>query len=100
MRSEWPAKPGDGAVKSVMNKEDIVAEFKQFFEREFPMTGVELTETTNLLQDWFVDSLAIVNTTLFIESRFGISMARADINGDNFLNISTLADLVLRHLTS
>jgi len=83
-----------------MNKEDIIAEFKLFFEREFPMTGVELTATTNLLQDWFVDSLAIVNTTLFIESRFGISMARADINGDNFLNISTLADLVLRHLTS
>jgi acyl carrier protein len=81
-----------------MTREGIVSELKQFFEREFPKPGAELAEDTNLLEDWFIDSLAIVDTTLFIEERFDVSLSRSDINGDNFQSISALADLVTRRL--
>jgi acyl carrier protein len=81
-----------------MSREGIVGELKQFFEREFPKPGAELTEETNLLEDWFIDSLAIVDTTLFIEEKFDVSLSRSDITGDNFQTISALADLVTRRL--
>jgi acyl carrier protein len=81
-----------------MDKKQIIAQLKTFFEREFPNPGTELTETTNLLEEWFVDSLAIVNTTLFLEKNFGIEISRADINGTNFENISSLGELVAKRL--
>ena len=81
-----------------MNKPEVVTELMQFFAAEFPEPDEALTEDTNLLQGWFMDSLAIVTPTLFIEEHFGVPLSRADINGDNFQNVSTLADLVLRKL--
>lgn len=81
-----------------MTIKQIVAELAAFLERDFPKPGEQLTETTDLLQDWFIDSLAIVTTTLFIEEHFGIALARSDIVGDNFKDIASLADLVARRL--
>lgn len=89
---------GAGTMKARMKKEEIITELEAFFERDFPKPGEKISETTNLLQDWFIDSLAIVTTTLFLESRFGISLSRSDIQGDNFQNIASLADLVARRL--
>jgi acyl carrier protein len=81
-----------------MDQSQITSDLKVFFEREFPNPGVALTETTSLLEDWFVDSLAIVTTTLFLESHFGIELQRADINGENFRDIASLARLVAGRL--
>lgn len=79
-----------------MNYQDIAAKLKTFFETDFPNRGVELTDETNLLTDWFVDSIGIVNTTLFLEDKFDISVRRADINATVFESIATLARYVIR----
>ncbi len=81
-----------------MDKTTIMNLMKEFFQSEFPIQGTELETTTDLLNDWFVDSLGVINTVLFLESRFSISIARADINPDNFQNIETLSDFVERSL--
>ena len=81
-----------------MNKSEIVDELKAFLEQEFPNQGVDLTETTDLLGEWFVDSLGIIETVLYLEKNFGVDIKRADINGDNFQNLDTLSDFVVNRL--
>ena len=81
-----------------MSKTEIVDDLKAFLEREFRNQGVDLTETTDLLGEWFVDSLGIIETVLYLEKNFGVDVKRADINGDNFQNLDTLSDFVVNRL--
>ena len=81
-----------------MNRAEIVDDLKTFLQKEFPNQGVDLTETTDLLGEWFVDSLGIIETVLYLEKAFGVEVRRADINGDNFLNLATLTDFVVHRL--
>jgi acyl carrier protein len=83
-----------------MDRAEITARIKRFLEQEFPNQGVELTESTDLLDEWFVDSMGIVETVLFLESSFGIELARADIDGTNFKNLATLTDFVARRISA
>ena len=41
-----------------------------------------------------MDSFGIIDTVLFLETTFGIEVARADINGVNFENIAKLSEFV------
>lgn len=81
-----------------MQTVEIKAQLKEFFEEEFPNPDSFLTDDTNLLNDWFVDSFGIVNTTLFLEQQFGIEISRADINAENFRSIETLSQYVAHKL--
>jgi len=75
-----------------------LTEATRFLQQEFPNQGVELDESTDLLGEWFIDSMGIIETVLFLEKGFGIEVRRADINGDNFRNVSTLADFISARL--
>lgn len=77
------------------DKELIVEKLIQFFISEFPDHDSELTPDTDLLSEWLVDSLAIVNTTMFLENNFGLQLTRADISAQNFRSASALADFIL-----
>ena len=81
-----------------MNRNEIVDDLKAFLHQEFPNQGVELNETTDLLGEWFVDSLGIIETVLYLEKNFGVDVKRADINGDNFQNLETLSEFVANRL--
>ena len=81
-----------------MNRSEIVDSLKTFLQTEFPNQGVDLDESTDLLGEWFVDSLGIIETVLFLEKNFGIDIKRADINGDNFRNLATLSEFVVSRL--
>ena len=77
-----------------MERSQIVARLKGYLEREFPNQAVQLGEDTNLLEEWFTDSLGIVEMVMFLESEFGIRVGRADLNAENFATLGTLADFV------
>lgn len=79
---------------------EIKSQLKNFFEEEFPNPGASLTDDTNLLDDWFVDSFGIVNTTLFLEEQFGILISRADINAVTFRSIESLSQYVANQMNS
>ena len=81
-----------------MTKSEIAGRLKSFLETELYNQGVPLTETTDLLEEWFVDSIGIIETVLFIETQFGISVQRADINGVNFKSIAALSEFVEQRL--
>ena len=79
-----------------MDASEISERIQRFLEGEFPIEGVELEPDTDLLEEWFIDSLGITETAIFLESSFGISLSRADINGENFRNVASLSALVAR----
>ena len=81
-----------------MNKSEIIENLTAFLQQEFPNPGIDLTENTDLLGEWFVDSLGIIETVLHLEKTFGIDIRRADINGDNFHSLATLSDFVVSRL--
>ena len=81
-----------------MQNQEIIDTLKRFLETDFPNQAVELDTGTDLLGEWFVDSLGIVETVLFLEKHFGIDIKRADINGDNFRNLDALAGFVATRL--
>ncbi len=83
-----------------MDRQTIVARLREFLETEFPNQGVELNEDTDLLREWFVDSLGIIETVLFIEKAFAVNVSRADINGANFKSIATLSAYIAARLAS
>ena len=82
----------------MLEKSEIAAQIRHFIEGKFPGQDVELTDSTNLLQDWFVDSLGIIETVLFIETNFDIDVKRADVNGTNFRDIATITGFVAERL--
>ena len=57
-----------------MNREQIVAEIKTFLETEFPNDGVTLTETTDLLEEWLSDSLALTEIVVFAAAITGVML--------------------------
>lgn len=79
-----------------MDAAEIAERIQRFLEQEFPNDGVELALDTDLLEEWFIDSLGITETVLFLESSFDIRLSRADINGENFKSIESLSELVAR----
>ncbi len=81
-----------------MDNNEISTRIRTFLETEFPNQGTELTETTDLLQDWFIDSLGIIEMVLFIEQTFSITVCRADIQAVNFRNIAAISIFVADRL--
>ncbi len=82
-----------------MQSNEIKSQLIDFFQKEFPNPETDLTDDTDLLDDWFIDSFGIVNTTLFLEEKFGIEISRADINAENFRSVETLSRYVANQLT-
>ena len=83
-----------------MELNQIAARIHRFLEEEFPNDSVELTGHTDLLDQWFIDSLGITETIIFLEGAFEIEISRADINGSNFQNIASLSEFVARRLSA
>lgn len=82
----------------MMNRHEVMASLKSYLETDFPNDDIELTPNTSLLDEWFVDSLSIVEVVVFMESTFDVLVARADINGDTFASLETLTDFVVARL--
>jgi acyl carrier protein len=55
--------------------------------------------STDLLDGWFVDSIAIVDAVVFLERRFGIKISRRDITADTFRSLDSLVRYVTRRLS-
>lgn len=78
-----------------MNAEEIKKKISVFLLEKIPNQGLELKDDTDLLNEWFLDSLGIINTIMFLEMEFSISVARSEINGDNFTNLNTLSEYII-----
>ncbi len=78
-----------------MDKTEIEGKLRSFIEQTFPREGAPLQNSTDLLEDWFVDSFGIIETVMFLEQAFAVSVGRADVQAVNFKSIDALTALVL-----
>ena len=78
-----------------MNVLKIKKKISVFLLEKIPTHGLELKDDTDLLNEWFLDSLGIINTIMFLEGQFSINVARSEINGDNFTNLNTLSEYII-----
>ena len=83
-----------------MTRAEIATRIRGFLEEEFPAQDAALTNSTNLRDEWFVDSFGVVLTVLFLESAFGIKVSRSDINGTTFATVDSLVELVASRLAA
>lgn len=59
---------------------------------------VELGATTHLLDEGFLDSLALVNAVVQLEGEFGIKFTDSDMVRVDFATVQGLADLIAAKL--
>ena len=78
-----------------MTRAEISAKLRAFFEGKAPSPDLKLTDTMLLREEWFLDSLGILETVAFLEDEFKVVVTRADINGTHFATVSSLADFVV-----
>ncbi len=79
-----------------MDPEAISTKLKAFLEESFPNPGQELSASTDLLNSWFIDSLGIVQTVIFLETSFGCDVKPEDMIADNFETVERLTEFVVR----
>ena len=79
-----------------MDPEAISTELKTFLQEKFPNPGQELSADTDLLSSWFIDSLGIVQTVIFLETNFGCEVKPEDMVAENFETVERLTEFVLR----
>jgi acyl carrier protein len=53
-------------------------------------TQLPLSNETPLLEDGILDSLGLLQLVVFLEERFGITVAEADLVPENFASVATI----------
>ncbi len=81
-----------------MDINEIKKKISDFLMENLPNHGLELNNDTDLLNEWFLDSFGVIDTILFLEETFDVTIKRSAINADNFSNINTISAYVLEQL--
>ena len=58
----------------------------------------EFEMDTNIVERGLIDSTGILTLVLFLETKYNIEIELEDINGENFMKIATIAQLVKKLL--
>ena len=67
-----------------MDASIVKSKLKEFLNKSFPHEGFNLEDNTNLLNEWFVDSLGIVQVVIFLEEEFDMEVQPGDVTDANF----------------
>lgn len=80
-----------------MNADEIRAAVRQFVEQEL-LHGEDrgVDATTPLLEWGIIESLSLMSLLTFLERHFELSVPDSEMLPDNFQNLNTITDLVLR----
>ncbi len=57
---------------------------------------IDITDDTNLIEEEVLDSLGILLFIQQLEDAFGVSIPQESIEVNDFINISTIVDLIVR----
>ncbi len=80
-----------------MDTNIIIAEIKNYIEKNILAEGVQVDAATDLKQAG-IDSFSTVEIILFIERKFGVSIPDEKLVPDNFKTLQALAATVLELL--
>jgi acyl carrier protein len=82
-----------------MQKTLIIEQLKRYIAQDVLRgNDIGLDETTPLLEWGIINSLEMVKLLSFIRQQFGIAIPRNQVVADSFINISSIADLVLEQI--
>jgi len=81
-----------------MEPTEIKQKIHRYLEDNYSYQANELTDTTDLLDGYVIDSLGIIQIVMFLETSFGCEFNANDVNADNFKNINTLSEFVAGQL--
>lgn len=81
-----------------MQRDEISAKIRAFLESKLVGKAEAPDDQANLLEEWFVESLQLIETVMFLENEFGIEISRADITGTNFATVASMTDFVAQSL--
>lgn len=77
-----------------MNAEVIIAEIKNYIEKNIMAEAVQIDANSNLKQAG-IDSFSTVEIILFIERKFGVAIPDEKLIPDNFKTLEALSATVL-----
>ena len=77
-----------------MDTTTIIAEIKNYIEKNILAEGVQIAADTDLKQVG-IDSFSTVEIILFIERKFGVAIPDEKLIPDNFKTLNALAAIVL-----
>lgn len=85
---------------STMNANEIESRLKQMvIDHLFlSVTPEELSSTASLIDDYGVDSVALLELVVGLEEEFGIVVEDGDFDISNFSSVKSLADFVAKRL--
>lgn len=79
-----------------MQRSDIMKQLKQFIANKvLDGKDIGLDETTPLLEWGVINSSEMVRLLSFIRQQFSVDVPVEKLTADHFINIATIADLVL-----
>lgn len=76
-----------------MDTNTIIAEIKNYIEKNILAEGVQIAADTDLKQVG-IDSFSTVEIILFIERKFGVAIPDEKLIPDNFKTLNALAAIV------
>lgn len=84
-----------------MQKAEVITHLRHYLVSEL-LEGddIGLDEHTPLLAWNIINSLEMVNLLAFIYKKFAVEIAPDDLIAENFVNLSAIADLVLKNTVS
>ncbi len=77
-----------------MDKKQIGERIKQFLQKTLSDGKTDLTFSTNLFDELFLDSLATIEVVMFIEREFHVNILEVEISEESFQTIDSLAEFV------
>ena len=78
---------------------DVSKELIDVLTRDLKVDAADVNPETPLFEGGLdLDSFAVVEMVTKIETHFGIQVSDADFLPENFTNVKTLADVVLKYL--
>ena len=78
-----------------MDIEEVKKQIRLFLlQEEFHNESIKLTDDTDLLNEWFLYSVDILNMIMFVETKFEINISRGELRVENFKTISTLSKYI------
>ena len=89
-----------GATTGLSGTANMEEEIRTFLleAAEIGLSGRELTYDDSLISSGLIDSLAVLDIIAFLEARFDVQFEPADLTGENFDRISSMAKLVRARL--
>lgn len=78
---------------------DIASEIKKFLmDQRLVKKNSDIGENVSLLEEEIIDSLGILELTVFIETRYGIKVDTHELVPDNFDSLSAIENYVSKKI--